>query len=53
MPPWLPETGFGAFAEERRLSDAQIRLIDEWVKQGTPAGAPTGIETAPPLPDSE
>src|SRR5499427_3311103 len=31
MPPWLPEAGFGAFVEERRLSDAQIRLIDEWV----------------------
>jgi Flp pilus assembly protein TadD len=53
MPPWLPETGFGAFVEERRLSDAQIRLIDEWVKQGAPAGAPTGVETAPPKPDSE
>jgi tetratricopeptide (TPR) repeat protein len=53
MPPWLPETGFGAFVEERRLSDAQIRLIDEWVKQGAPAGAPTGVETSPPKPDSE
>src|SRR5215471_6000785 len=27
MPPWLPEHGYGDFAEERRLSDAQIALI--------------------------
>src|SRR5215472_11651565 len=51
MPPWLPEAGFGAFVEERRLSDAQIRLIDEWVNQGTPAGAPTGSATAAPATD--
>src|SRR6476660_505221 len=38
MPPWLPEPGYGDFVEERRLSDAQIQLIQEWVKQGAPAG---------------
>jgi len=53
MPPWLPEPGFGAFVEERRLSDAQIRMIDEWVKQGAPAGSPRDVETAPPATDSE
>jgi Flp pilus assembly protein TadD len=53
MPPWLPEAGFGAFVEERRLSDAQIRLIDEWVNQGAPAGSPTGVATAPPATDPE
>jgi tetratricopeptide (TPR) repeat protein/mono/diheme cytochrome c family protein len=39
MPPWLPEAGYGEFAEERRLSDQQIQLIEDWVKQGAPAGA--------------
>jgi Flp pilus assembly protein TadD len=53
MPPWLPAAGFGAFVEERRLSDEQIRLIDEWVKHGALAGSPTGVETAPPATDSE
>jgi tetratricopeptide (TPR) repeat protein/mono/diheme cytochrome c family protein len=38
MPPWLPEPGYGDFAEERRLSDAEIQLIDDWVKQGSPLG---------------
>ena len=27
MPPWLPEKGYGDFKDERRLTDAQIRLI--------------------------
>ena len=39
MPPWLPESGRGDFLEERRLTDAQIQSIQEWVKQGTPPGS--------------
>src|SRR5690349_3346508 len=47
MPPWLPEPGYGQFKEERRLTDAQIKLFDDWLKQGTPAGAARpGAETA-------
>ena len=26
MPPWLPEAGYGDFADERRLTDAQIQV---------------------------
>ena len=47
MPPWAPEAGYGDFSDERRLSDAQIRLIADWVSQGAPEGNPS--ET-PPLP---
>jgi tetratricopeptide (TPR) repeat protein len=47
MPPWLPEAGHGDFQEERRLTDDQIRTIEEWVLQGAPAGSPAD---APPLP---
>jgi Flp pilus assembly protein TadD len=47
MPPWLPETGYGDFQDERRLTDEQIRTIEEWVRQGAPAGSPAD---APPLP---
>src|SRR4051794_35858775 len=35
MPPWLPDASSGHFKEERRLSDAQIAAIQEWVKQGS------------------
>lgn len=38
MPPWLPEHGYGDFAEERRLNDEQVRLIEDWVKAGSPEG---------------
>jgi tetratricopeptide (TPR) repeat protein len=47
MPPWLPEAGYGDFQEERRLTDEQIRTIEEWVRQDAPAGSPAD---APPLP---
>ena len=51
MPPWLPEPGYGEFAEERRLTDAQIELIDRWVKDGTPAGTPTRASAPPKFAD--
>jgi tetratricopeptide (TPR) repeat protein len=47
MPPWLPEPGYGDFVEERRLSDAQIQLIADWVMQGAPAGSPADGPPAP------
>ncbi len=40
MPPWLPEPGHGRFVGERRLRDDQIQLIQQWVAQGAPEGAP-------------
>ncbi|MGI8962343.1 MAG: tetratricopeptide repeat protein [Bryobacteraceae bacterium] len=48
MPPFLPEPGYGDFIEERRLSDTQIRLIEEWVKAGSPEGSRA---EAPPVPE--
>ncbi len=38
MPPWKPEPGFGAFAGERRLSDAQVDLFQRWLAAGAPPG---------------
>jgi mono/diheme cytochrome c family protein len=47
MPPWLPEKGYGDFANESRLTDGEIRLIVEWVKNGAPQGF---ASEAPPPP---
>jgi mono/diheme cytochrome c family protein len=47
MPPWHAAPGFGEFAGERRLTDQQIALIDQWVKEGMPEG---DASKTPPLP---
>jgi hypothetical protein len=47
MPPWRATHGFGEFKEERRLTDAQIAAIDQWVTQGMTEGDAAKL---PPLP---
>jgi Flp pilus assembly protein TadD/mono/diheme cytochrome c family protein len=47
MPPWLPEEGYGDFIGERRLTTAQINMIEEWVKEGTPEGAASDLPPKP------
>jgi tetratricopeptide (TPR) repeat protein/mono/diheme cytochrome c family protein len=46
MPPWAPEAGYGDFVGERRLTDAEIRLIADWASQGASEG--NASETPPP-----
>ena len=38
MPPWKAEPGYGSFANERRLTDAQIEVIKSWAEAGAPEG---------------
>jgi tetratricopeptide (TPR) repeat protein/mono/diheme cytochrome c family protein len=47
MPPWLPEPGHGEFANDRRLSDAQIETIRRWVELGMPEGVATDLPAFP------
>jgi len=47
MPPWAPEAGHGDFTDERRLSDAQIRSIADWVRQGASEGNPSETPAPP------
>jgi tetratricopeptide (TPR) repeat protein/mono/diheme cytochrome c family protein len=47
MPPWLPEPGEFRFADELRLSDAQIAMITHWVEQGAVEGAPSDLPPTP------
>jgi Tfp pilus assembly protein PilF/mono/diheme cytochrome c family protein len=47
MPPWLPEPGYGEFAEENRLTAREIQVIAEWVREGAQAG---NTAEAPPAP---
>lgn len=50
MPPWKPEPGFGEFAGDRRLTDAQLEVIARWVALGTPEGDAAERPTPPRFP---
>lgn len=47
MPPWLPEPQPLKFADELRLTDAQINLIQRWVEQGEAEGNPADLPAQP------
>jgi tetratricopeptide (TPR) repeat protein len=47
MPPWLPSPGEPKLSGELRLTDEQIALFREWVKQGAPEGNPADLPPAP------
>src|SRR5437762_11258651 len=46
MPPWHAESEMGSFRDDRRLTDAQIRMIQEWVQAGMPEGDPRKMPAA-------
>jgi Flp pilus assembly protein TadD len=47
MPPWLPEPGYGNFADSRHLNDKDLELIKRWVATGVPMGDAADTPTAP------
>jgi Flp pilus assembly protein TadD len=51
MPPWLPERDHGEFLNERRLSDEQIRAIQQWVDHGAIEGDPLDKPPVPKWPE--
>ncbi len=51
MPPWKAEAGYGEFANERRLTDTEIALLDAWYKAGTPEGDPGTKPAVPSFPE--
>lgn len=51
MPPWKAEDGYGDFQDERRLTQAQIRLIAKWVEAGAPEGVSSEAPVAPHFED--
>ncbi|HEY4360591.1 MAG TPA: tetratricopeptide repeat protein [Bryobacteraceae bacterium] len=47
MPPWLPQAGYGDFADANRLTAAQIKLIADWTAAGAPEGNAAEAPRAP------
>jgi peroxiredoxin len=38
MPPWHASPNHGVFANDRSLSEAEVKMIDQWVAAGSPEG---------------
>jgi hypothetical protein len=50
MPPWLPAPEVGDFANERRLSEAEITTLRRWADARAPQGDPVASPAAPAVP---
>jgi Tfp pilus assembly protein PilF len=49
MPPWKPEPGEERFIDERALTPAELKTIQDWIAQGAVEGDARDL---PPLPDT-
>ena len=38
MPPWMPDTSYSHFLDERRLTEVEANTIKQWVTDGMPQG---------------
>jgi len=47
MPPWFADPHYGSFANDARLSDAEIDTIRAWVDAGAPEGDMRDLPRAP------
>ncbi len=47
MPPWKPVPGRGEFQDERRLTDAELDLLQRWIAGGAPEGEPADLPRRP------
>ncbi len=47
MPPWKPEPGKGEFQNQRRLTDAELDILQRWIADGAPEGDRSAL---PPMP---
>src|SRR5262252_829507 len=47
MPPWQTDPHVGVFANDPRLTDAQIATISQWVDTGAPQGDPKDLPEPP------
>jgi Tfp pilus assembly protein PilF len=47
MPPWKPEPGRGDFQDARRLTDAELRALQQWIAEGAVEGDPADLPPPP------
>lgn len=51
MPPWYADPHYGKFANDSRLSEADIQTIAAWAQQGAPEGNPADLPPQPAFDD--
>ena len=51
MPPWKPDPDHGTFQRDRRMNEADIALIENWVAHGMMRGSPADLPPAPSFTD--
>ena len=51
MPPWLPESGYGEFVGERRLTEPQIATLAAWGESGAAEGDAADLPEPPAATD--
>src|SRR4029079_17958760 len=47
MPPWFADPHYGKFANDARLTSAEIATIKAWVDSDAPEGAPRDLPSPP------
>jgi hypothetical protein len=47
MPPWKAEVGFNSFVGERRLTNDQLGMIQQWVEEGASEGKRADLPALP------
>jgi len=52
MPPWHADPKHGTFVNDRRLSDAEKKLVKDWVTAGAPEGDVKDLPKPPSFPDT-
>ena len=45
MPPWFADPNYGHFANERRLTAAEVAMLVDWAGNGSPEGDPKDLPT--------
>jgi len=51
MPPWQPDPSYSNFQGESFLTDDEIKMIGDWVDNGSPQGNPAREAEYPEFPE--
>jgi hypothetical protein len=50
MPPWMPDTAYSHFLDERRLTEQETQTLKKWIAEGMPQGNVAAEPLVPEFP---